>query len=157
MSKVPIADEKTDRRRGVDHIGVSACAVIHDGEGRILMMKRGPKARDERGNWDICGGAIEFGESIDEALKREIQEELCCEPLEIDFITAYDAHREHEGSKTHWIALIHAVKVNPAEVKIGEPHKIAEIGWFTVDTLPLPRHTQFDKAFGPAVATGIIK
>jgi len=155
--KVKIADEKTDLRRGIDHIGVSACSIIHDGKGRILLMKRGPKARDERGNWDICGGAIEFGESIDESIRREVKEELCTDPLDVEFLTAYDAHREHEGDKTHWVALVHAVKVDPKKVTIGEPHKIAEIGWFTSQNLPSPLHSQFQKSYVAAVATGIIK
>jgi len=71
MTKIVPAEEKVDHRRGIDHIGVSVVAVVHDGKGKILLQKRGPKARDERGNWDICGGAIEFGESIEEAIKRE--------------------------------------------------------------------------------------
>ncbi|MCA9332468.1 NUDIX domain-containing protein [Candidatus Saccharibacteria bacterium] len=157
MSKVKIADEKTDLRRGIDHIGVSVCSVIHDGNGRILLMKRGPEARDENGCWDICGGAVEFGESIDEAVKREVHEELCAKPIEIDFVTAYDAHREHDGNKTHWVALVHVVKVDPGRVRIGEPHKISEIGWFTKDTLPEPRHSQFDKSFSQILPLGIVK
>lgn len=157
MSNVQIADDSIDLRRGIDHIGVSACAIIHDGEGNLLMMKRGQKARDERGRWDICGGAIEFGESVDEAVRREVEEELCTPPLEIDFVTAYDAHREHEGDKTHWIALVHVVRVDRSKVKIGEPHKIEEIGWFNLDTLPEPRHSQFDKNLAAIKASGFIK
>lgn len=156
MAKVIPADEKTDLRRGIDHIGVSAVSVIHDGQGNILLMKRGKKARDEQGRWDICGGAIEFGESIDEAINREVQEELCTKPLGVKFLTAYDAHRKHNGSKTHWVALVHAVQVNPSEVKIGEPHKIEEIGWFDSKSLPTPLHSQFQKTFTAAFDAGII-
>ncbi len=155
--KAKTAQPKVDFRRGIDHIGVSICAVVHDGKGRILLMKRGSEARDEQGNWDICGGAIEFGESIDEALRRELKEELCADPIDIEFLTVYDAHRVHaDGSPTHWVALAHAVKVDPAKVKIGEPHKIAEIGWFTSDNLPSPLHTQFPKNFEPAKARGFV-
>lgn len=158
MTKTQVASEAIDLLRGIDHIGVSACAVVHDGKGRILLMKRGLKARDEQGHWDICGGAIEFGESIDDALSREIKEELCADPLEITFSHAYDAHRVHtDGRPTHWIALIHFVKVDPAQVNIGEPHKIAEIGWFTKDTLPEPLHSQFWKSFQRAFDQGLIK
>ena len=71
-----IADEKKDLRRGIDHIGVSASFVVHDGKGRVLLQKRGAGARDENGRWDVGGGAIEFGESIDETVRREIKEEL---------------------------------------------------------------------------------
>ena len=44
-----IADEKKDLRRGIDHIGVSASFVVHDGKGRVLLQKRGAGARDENG------------------------------------------------------------------------------------------------------------
>lgn len=120
---VEIADQQKDLRRGIDHIGVSASFVVHDGNGRILLQKRGTGARDENGRWDVGGGAIEFGESIDEAVQREIQEELCAEPTDIQFLTVYDAFRDLNGTQTHWVAIIHAVQVNPDEVKIGEPEK----------------------------------
>jgi ADP-ribose pyrophosphatase YjhB (NUDIX family) len=157
MNKVVVADEVIDLRRGIDYIGVGVCMVVHDGQGNFLMMKRGEKARDEQGKWDICGGAIEFSESVDAAVRREIMEELCTQPLKIEFVTAYDAHREFNGVQTHWIQLMHAVKVDPETVKIGEPHKIAEIGWFNSTNLPEPRHSQFDKSFIPAKASGVIK
>jgi ADP-ribose pyrophosphatase YjhB (NUDIX family) len=153
---VQVADEKTDLRRGIDHIGVSAVAIVHDGNGNFLLMKRGAKARDEQGRWDILGGAIEFGESVDEAVRRELAEELCTEALDVEFVTAYDAHREHAGQPTHWIALVHVVRVDPGSVKIGEPHKISEIGWFTSKSLPSPLHSQFHKSFDRVLASGLI-
>ncbi len=153
----PAAEDTIDLRRGIDHIGVGVASVIHDGNGRILLMKRGPKARDEQGCWDICGGAIEFGESIEEAIRRELDEELRAEALDIKFLTAYDAHRVHEGSPTHWVQVIHAVRVDPKNVQIGEPHKIAEIGWFTTDSLPAPLHSQFSKSFQAAQEKGIVR
>lgn len=151
-----IADEKTDHQRGVDHIGISAAAVIHDGNGKILLMQRGPEARDENGRWDIVGGAIEFGESIDDALVREVSEEMSTKPLNIEFLGAYDAHREHNGSKTHWICLLHSAQVNPADVKIGEPAKISAIGWFGLDDIPEPQHSMLHKALAAAQEAGII-
>ena len=152
-----IADEKKDLRRGIDHIGVSASFVVHDGKGRVLLQKRGAGARDENGRWDVGGGAIEFGESIDETVRREIKEELCTEPINIQFLTVYDAFREHGKDNTHWIAIMHAVEVNPKHVKIGEPHKIDELGWFTSDNLPSPLHSQFWKSYQVALDTGIVK
>ena len=100
MAIIP-ASEHIDHRRGVDHIGVGVVCIIHDGNGRILLMKRGQKARDEQGRWDVCGGAVEFGEPLLYALRRELMEELCVEPVKIEFLTGYDAHREHQGHKTH--------------------------------------------------------
>jgi len=157
MYMVKIASDKVDLRRGIDHIGVCINFVVHDGKGNVLMQKRSQQCRDERGRWDIGGGAVEFGESIDEAIRRELKEELCVEALEIDFLTAYDAHREHEGSKTHWVALAHAVKVDPKQVKIGEPHKIDQIGWYATDTMPKPLHSQCHKSYLVANERGFIR
>jgi 8-oxo-dGTP diphosphatase len=157
MTKVIPAADKIDLRRGIDHIGVSACAVVHDGRGNILMQKRGPKARDERGHWDIVGGAVEFGETIEGAINRELKEELCTKPLHMKFLTVHDAHRvNHYNDKTHWIAIVYSVKVDPKKVKIGEPHKISEISWVNLKNLPSPLHSQFPKALEPAIKTGII-
>jgi 8-oxo-dGTP diphosphatase len=151
------AGEAVDLRRGIDHIGIGVAVIVHDGQGNILLMKRGPKARDEQGRWDICGGAIEFGESFEDAVHRELMEELCVRALELDRLAVYDAHREHEGQPTHWVQVIHAARVDPTVVKIGEPHKISEINWFNSGTLPEPRHSQFDKAYTIAREKGLIR
>lgn len=151
-----IANTKVDLRRGVDHIGISAAAVIHDGHGKILLMQRGPKARDENGRWDIVGGAIEFGESIDDALVREVSEELLTEPYDITFLVAYDAHREHNGDKTHWICLLHSARIDPSKIKIGEPTKISQLGWFGLADIPTPQHSMLHKALSAAQEAGII-
>lgn len=156
MTHITPAPEHIDRRRGIDHIGVGIVAVIHDGQGRILLMKRGQKARDEQGRWDVCGGAIEFGESIDDAVIREVQEELRTKPLDVVFLSAYDAHREHQGAKTHWVQIVHAVRVDPAQVAIGEPHKIAAVDWFWPNNLPEPLHSQFFKSFMLAKDAGFL-
>lgn len=151
------ADSQKDLRRGIDHIGISASFVVHDGEGRVLLQKRGAGARDENGRWDVGGGAIEFGEPITDTVRREIREELCTEPLDIQFLTVYDSFREQGGVTTHWIALMYTVQIDPSTVKIGEPHKIDELGWFTSDTLPSPLHSQFWKSYQVALDKGIVK
>lgn len=157
MLMVDVAEEEIDLRRGVDYIGISASFIVHDGKGNVLLQKRGVGARDENGMWDVGGGAIEFGESIEEAVRREIQEELCCEPIDIKFLKVYDAFREHNGVKTHWVAVMHSVQVDPGVVRIGEPDKIDELAWFKSDNLPSPLHSQFWKSYQIALDSGIVK
>ena len=55
------------------HIEVVA-AIIHDDEGRIFAAQRG--YGDWKDWWEFPGGKIEYGENIEDALKREILEEL---------------------------------------------------------------------------------
>ena len=49
-------------------------AIIHDADGRIFATQRG--YGDMKDGWEFPGGKVEAGESPEEALKREILEEL---------------------------------------------------------------------------------
>ena len=60
-------------KRGIDFVGIGVCFFCHDGAGRVLMNKRSQNCRDEQGRWDFGGGGVEFGESITDALKREMK------------------------------------------------------------------------------------
>ncbi len=128
-------------KRGVDYIGVSVSFVCHDGKGNVLLNKRGQNCRDEQGRWDNGGGSLEFGETFEECLRRELKEEYCVEPESFVNIGTFNNLREHDGKKTHWICILYAVKVDPSQVQNGEPHKLDEIGWFSPDALPSPPHS----------------
>ena len=53
---------------------VSACALI-DRDGRVLLTQR-PEGKRLAGQWEFPGGKVEDGEEPDEALIRELKEEL---------------------------------------------------------------------------------
>ncbi|MFJ8692299.1 NUDIX hydrolase [Streptomyces roseolilacinus] len=50
-------------------------AVILDGDGRAFAQRRGPDRRLFPDCWDVVGGHVEPGESLLEALVREVAEE----------------------------------------------------------------------------------
>ena len=52
-------------------------AIIHDDEGRFFATQRG--YGDFKDWWEFPGGKMESGETPEEALKREIREELSTE------------------------------------------------------------------------------
>jgi 8-oxo-dGTP diphosphatase len=49
-------------------------AIIHDAEGRIFATQRG--YGEFKDGWEFPGGKMEAGETPEEALRREIWEEL---------------------------------------------------------------------------------
>ncbi len=129
--------------KGFDYIGNSVIYFCHDGQGNVLFAKRSQNARDEKGIWDIGGGGIEFGETVEQTLRKEIKEEYNADVISFEFLGFRDVHREIDGQKSHWIALDFKVLIDPSGVKIGEPEKFDEIGWFTIDNPPQPGHSQF--------------
>ena len=54
---------------------LSAKVVIHDENGRCLLLKRSMHSKGNPGKWDFPGGKIDAGESLDQGLLREIREE----------------------------------------------------------------------------------
>lgn len=134
-------------RKGIDFIGVGCVFVCHDGQGNILMHKRSATCRDEQGRWDCGGGSMEFGETFEETVRREVREEYGTDPIEARMIYVRNNLREHAGVKTHWINVVYLVLVNREEVRIAEPDKIDDIGWFTIDAMPEPIHSGMKSHF----------
>ena len=132
-------------KKGIDFTGITVVFMCHDGKGNYLLGKRGKNCRDEHGKWDPGGGGLEFGDTIEETLRKEIKEEYGADVLDHEFLGFREVHREHEGMPTHWIAFDFKVLVDPTQVKNGEPHKIDEIGWFTFGTFPPEVHSQLPK------------
>ncbi len=52
-----------------------AVGVLIDGQGRFLLTSR-PEGKVYAGYWEFPGGKVEPGESIEQALRRELHEEL---------------------------------------------------------------------------------
>jgi 8-oxo-dGTP diphosphatase len=62
-------DRERAAKRGVDCTGVGVGAALVDDEGRLFLARRGPEAKNERGLWEFTGGAVEFGETMTQALQ----------------------------------------------------------------------------------------
>ena len=56
-----------------------AVAVIQSEDGYVLMAER-PYGKESSGSWEFPGGKFELGESAEQALAREIYEELGIKP-----------------------------------------------------------------------------
>jgi len=80
-------------------VGVGA-VLIH--EGKVLLIRRGKEPL--RGRWVVPGGTVELGETLEEALVREIQEEtgLVVRPVEV--VTVFDRiEREGDSVRYHYV------------------------------------------------------
>ena len=53
---------------------VGVGAVVLDG-GRVLLVRRAHEPL--KGEWSVPGGVVELGETLEEAIRREVREETC--------------------------------------------------------------------------------
>lgn len=67
--------DATDRVPVDVAVGVLVERDAHGREGRFLMTSR-PPGKVYAGHWEFPGGKLEAGETVAEALRRELQEEL---------------------------------------------------------------------------------
>lgn len=128
-------------RPGIDYIGITTPFYCTDGKGNFLFHKRSNNCRDERGKWDCGSGQLEFGETPEESVLREVVEEYGVKGKIQEQLPAYSLLRTHNGIKTHWVVIPFIIKADIRKAKMMEPEKATEIGIFTLDRLPKPLHT----------------
>jgi ADP-ribose pyrophosphatase len=120
---------------GVDYIGVGCGALIVNDKGETLLLKR-IGDRIDSGTWSKPGGKVEFGETAQDAIKREIREELGVEIELLDYLGFTNQINSPGSPGTHWVAISYLARITSGEPKNMEPDKHEELRWFPLDALP---------------------
>jgi 8-oxo-dGTP diphosphatase len=142
----------TDRERPmltVDVVLVAPRGDVELGGGwRVLLIKRA--AAPFQGTWALPGGFVEPHEPLEEAARRELQEETGVEPERLEQLQTFgDPGRDPRG----WTVSVAYLAVSGEEEARGLRPKAAsdaaDVAWFDLDELP---ELAFDHAQILAVA-----
>jgi len=109
--------------------------------GTLLLGRRAPH-RSYPDCWDIIGGHVEPGETLEQTLAREAEEEIGVTPIQFAKLTTLHA----EGIELHIYRVDAWTGGSPA--LRGDEH--AELRWFTVDAacaLPNLATTEYIRVF----------
>lgn len=77
-----------------------AAGILLDSTGRYLLGQR-PEGKPYAGYWEVPGGKIEAGESVFDALKRELQEELGIDIQESEELLVLEHDYPHAYVRLH--------------------------------------------------------
>jgi ADP-ribose pyrophosphatase len=115
-------------------IGLAVFAVIFNQDGDILMVNHKATAKRPKEYekwWSMPGGSVEYGETLVEALKREVKEEVNVDLDSIELINYDDDVR----ADAHWTTLNFSALTTDSGENM-EPEKLKAIRWFKQSELP---------------------
>ncbi len=104
---------------------VGVGAVIVD-RGRVLLVQRGHEPM--KGHWSIPGGLVELGESLTDAVVREIREETGLAVESVELIELLDRiYRDGERIRYHYILADYLCCVTGGELRAASD--AADVRW----------------------------
>jgi ADP-ribose pyrophosphatase YjhB (NUDIX family) len=94
----------------------SVSAVIFDGRGRLLLQQR-----SDGGQWGLPGGSVEIGESVHDAVIREVREETGLQVTVLRLVGVYSdpalqVVRYPDGNVWHYVSVCFECAVRSGEL-----------------------------------------
>lgn len=118
------------RAAGGPSVGVGA-VLIH--EGKALLARRGKDPL--RGRWVVPGGTVEAGETLEEALMREMEEETGLRVRPIEILTVFDRiERDGDQLRYHCVIIDYLCELEAGSLRPGSD--VEAVAWAAPEELP---------------------
>jgi ADP-ribose pyrophosphatase YjhB (NUDIX family) len=128
MQPVSDGSRATEIRPGV-------AAIIRNGQGEILLQRR-----SDNGLWGLPGGSVEIGESVRQAIVREVEEETGLR-VEVERLIgvysdpAVQVVRYPDGNVVHYISTLYTCRILGGSLRTCA--ETLELGYFEPGGLPV--------------------
>jgi ADP-ribose pyrophosphatase YjhB (NUDIX family) len=81
-------------------VGAVIVAARASGEPVVLLIRRGQEPL--KGEWSLPGGAVELGETLEDAIRREVLEETGLAVEVVDVVKAFDRIARDGGGRVRY-------------------------------------------------------
>lgn len=112
---------------------IGVFAVI-ERDGKYLLAHR-----NDIDWWNLVGGGLEYNETVEEGLAREIREEVGVTVDIVRLVGVYSKPRKRE------VVLTFLCRLAPGSPEPGTSDEVSEVAWFLPEQIPenlLPKHRQ---------------
>lgn len=143
-------------KEDVFHLGIKA--LVRERGGNVLLMRMNP--RHTHGGaavlWDLPGGRVERGATVEETLRREVAEEIGVKDLiigkHLGMVLANVRIPQHGGGDTGLILSIYECRIpENADIAISEEHTTYE--WCIPKVAAARLATKFPPEFCERIAS----
>lgn len=111
-------------------VGIAAAARTAD--GRWILIRRG-----DTGTWALPGGTLEWGETLEVALARELEEEAGVLDASLRRVVGVFSRPDRDPRFHAVTVVVEVLAAEPVKPPMN-PLEITEVGLFADDALPLP-------------------
>ena len=110
--------------------------IIENKRGEIILVKR--KINPQKNKWDLPGGFLDFNETIEESLSREVKEELNVIIKNFYYLNSYIDRYFYRGFNYHTICFVFYTKIYE-DLNFIPQDDVSEIKFFSRNKLPFEK------------------
>lgn len=114
-------------------LSVAGCLILDD-QNRVLLQHRA-----DDGLWSHAGGALELGESVEDAVKREVYEETGLIVQNIELFNIYSGESQHHiypnGDEAYFVNMVYICR-DYTGVPYSNDHESKQVRFWDLGELP---------------------
>lgn len=116
---------------GTFSAGIGAL-IVDEATGRYLLLKRSPEKDYAAGAWECVTGRVDQGEGFEDALHREVREELDTEVQPMFIVGTTHFYRGPERPENELVGIVYCCTCpNPEQMRLSLEH--IEFRWLTLN------------------------